>query len=319
MIVGGPEIPNFKSAHNSRPANYCRKFAMDTPYSAEKDDLYYPAKHAVFFPAGRPKSDAALCAELSRLAYCNLETSFGFDKDRIRKVLAQVGFTDCQFFENSKKPDCEGTHCFLALEEDDKAVPKLAVVAFRGTDKDDPTDLAHDFNARPESWKQQRSKVHTGFAEALAEVEADVLAALQAMRCRVFFTGHSLGAAMATLLASLRPPDSLYTFGSPRVGDAAFVATLDHLDNHRYVDCCDIVTRVPPRSFGYEHLGDPYYIDMARHVRFNPPQPDIDKDCSQAEIDYLEHYSWRIGDLPLRPLADHAPVNYVLPVTADTP
>lgn len=295
------------------------EFVMSVPYSAEKDDLYHPAKHAVFFPAGRPKSDAALCAELSRLAYCRLETSFGFDKDRIRKVLARVGFTDCQFFENSVDSDCEGTHCFLALEEDNQRTPKLALVAFRGTDKDDATDLAHDFNAWPESWKQQQSKVHSGFAEALAQVESDVLAALKGVSCRVLFTGHSLGAATATLLASLRTPDSLYTYGSPRVGDSAFVATLKGLDEHRYVDCCDIVTAVPPKSFGYEHLGEPYYINLARQVKFNPPQTDIDNDRTQAEKEYIEKYAWRIGDVPLRPLADHAPVNYVWPVTAATP
>jgi hypothetical protein len=230
-----------------------------------------------------------------------------------------VGFTDCQFFENSAAPDCEGTHCFLALEEDDNHNPKLAVVAFRGTDKDDPTDLAHDFNAWPEEWKQQRGKVHSGFAEALAQVEFNVLAALKSVSCRVLFTGHSLGAATAILLASLRSPDSLYTYGSPRVGDGAFVATLKGLDNHRYVDCCDIVTCVPPKIFGYEHLGDPYYINLAREVKFNPRQADIDEDRILAEKEYIEKYAWRIGDVPLRPLADHAPVNYVWPVTAATP
>jgi hypothetical protein len=52
------------------------EFVMSILYSAEKDDLYYPAKHAVFFPAGRSKSDAALCAELSRQAYCRLEPRY---------------------------------------------------------------------------------------------------------------------------------------------------------------------------------------------------------------------------------------------------
>jgi len=139
---------------------------MSIPHSAEKDDLYDPAKHAVLFPAGRPKSDAALCAELSRLDDCRLETSFGFDQDRIRKVLARVSFTDCQFFKNSVDSDGEGTHCFLALEKDNHRTPKLAFVASRGTDKDDPAELAHDFNPWPESWKQQQSKVHSVFVAA---------------------------------------------------------------------------------------------------------------------------------------------------------
>jgi hypothetical protein len=42
------------------------EFVMSIPYSAKKDDLYGQAQHAVLFPAGRPKSEAALSAELSR-------------------------------------------------------------------------------------------------------------------------------------------------------------------------------------------------------------------------------------------------------------
>jgi hypothetical protein len=81
------------------------EFVMSSPHSAEKDVVYDHAKHAVWFPTGRPTSDAALGAELSRLACIRLETSFGFEQDRIRKVLARVGFTDCQFFENSVDSD----------------------------------------------------------------------------------------------------------------------------------------------------------------------------------------------------------------------
>ena len=81
------------------------ELVMSIPHSAEKDDLYDPAKHAVLFSTGRPKLDAALCAALSRLACGRLETSFGLDQDRIRKVLARVGFGDCKFFENSVDSD----------------------------------------------------------------------------------------------------------------------------------------------------------------------------------------------------------------------
>ena len=142
------------------------EFVMSIPHSAAKDEFYDPAKHAVLFPAGRPQSDAALCTERSRLAYCGLETSFGFDQDRIRKVLARVGFTNRQFFENSADSDGEGTHCFLALEEDNyRSTQSWLSSHFAGTDKDDPTDRARDFNPWPESWKQQQSKVDSGLVE----------------------------------------------------------------------------------------------------------------------------------------------------------
>ena len=131
------------------------EFVMSIPHSAEKDVVYDHAKHAVWFPTGRPISDAALGAELSRLACIPLETSFGFEQDRIRKVLARVGFTDCQFFENSV--DSDGRVLIASLRRPNRttsSTPKLAFVAFRGRDEDDPVDLAHDFNPWPELWKQ---------------------------------------------------------------------------------------------------------------------------------------------------------------------
>jgi hypothetical protein len=290
---------------------------MTIPYSAENDDLYYPAKHAVFFPHGRPRSDAALCVELARLAYTQLETSFAFDRDRIRKVLGRILFTDCKFFETSNEPDGRGSHAFLAIDGNNR----LAVLSFRGTDKDDPSDLADDLDALPQTW-QAGGKVHSGFARALQEVWPGVQAALQECNdYRLLFTGHSLGAAMATLASSLQKPGALYTIGSPRVGDQAFVDKLQALDNHRYVDCSDLVTRLPPEVLGYTHIpGEIYYIDFNRTVqRLYPNDPYIDRDRTIAEENYLKNYSWRIGDVALRPLADHAPINYVLPVTAATP
>jgi hypothetical protein len=290
---------------------------MPVPYSAEKDDLYFPAKHASFFPNGRPRSEAALCVELARLAYCRLDVSFALDRDRIRKVLGRIQFTDCKFFETATLPNGGGSHAFLALDGN----TQLAVLSFRGTDKDDPTDLADDLNALPQPWPPG-GKVHCGFAKALQEVWPEVAAALQPLKnYRFLFTGHSLGAAMATLASSLLKPAALYTIGSPLVGDPAFANVLQGLDNHRYVDCCDLVTRVPPDALGYAHIpGAIQYIDFDRNLRqIYPNDPCIDLDRALAEADYVKNYSWRIGDVAVRSLADHAPVNYVLPVTAATP
>ena len=80
----------------------------------------------------------------------------------------------------------------------------------------------------------------------------------------VLITGHSLGGAAATLFASLlaRSPSvrvTLVTFGSPRVGDAAFarwLASLDNLRHHRVQNELDLVTRVPywmPWPSTYKH------------------------------------------------------------------
>lgn len=52
-------------------------------------------------------------------------------------------------------------------------------------------------------------------------------------------------------------------------------------------------------------------MNLARQVKFNPPPTDIDNRRTQAEKEYIEKYAWKIGDVPLRPLADHTPGHHV--------
>jgi hypothetical protein len=284
-------------------------------YSPRKDDLFYPCKNAVFFPDGAPKSDAALCVELSRLAYCRSETTFAFDQARIKSELGKIGFAAAAFFESQQIKKDGGTHCFVAVSKDQK----LAVVAFRGTDKDDPTDLGDDINALKVAW-ERGGQVHRGFREALAEVRPALENALPGVPGRMLFTGHSLGAALATLLTGMKTPDALYTFGSPLVGDADFIATLSGVKSFRYVDCCDIVARVPPKQLGYMHLGQPYYIAQDRSVTFNPGDDFIKHDRFNAFLEYpFKYEAWKKENVGVRELADHTPVNYVTAVTAATP
>lgn len=274
------------------------------PYSALKDDLYYPCKRAEFFSTGLPNTDAKLCVELARLAYCRSKGSFAFDRDRIRQVVSRVGFADCEFIESQTTPDGRGVHAFVALR------PDLAVVSFRGTDRDDPTDIGDDVNLRLVPWKTA-GLVHCGFSHALDQLLPGVEAALEGIAGKSVITGHSLGAAMAVLLASLHAPSALYTFGCPRVGDADFVATLAAVPHFRYADCCDVVARVPPEALGYSDLGAVRYIDRFGHMNPDPDSGFVVKDRLIAAAEYIEQYAWRSGDVGVRELADHAPVNYV--------
>jgi triacylglycerol lipase len=80
----------------------------------------------------------------------------------------------------------------------------------------------------------------------------------------LWFTGHSLGAALATLaVAKLRyeedkPVYGLYTFGQPRTGDRNFERTFNQDFKpraFRFVNNNDVVPRVPPRELRYSHVG----------------------------------------------------------------
>jgi hypothetical protein len=289
---------------------------MAIPYSASKVDLYFPCQRGEFFPGGLPDSEAAICAEMSRLAYCRTSKSdLAMDPKKLKPVLNDIGFSDPQCFDTQDSPNNRGSHCFLTSH----AGRNLAIVAFRGTDADDPSDLADDVRFLHHDWKP-KGRVFSGFAAALSEVKDGLDKARPGIKGKLLITGHSLGAAMATLLASAwlsdspagtQPPSALYTFGSPRVGDADFVATLANISNTRYVDCCDGVTRVPPQIMGYQHLGDPQYIDRNGKITFNPADEYIHADRLSAVEEYFEKYFWKQGNVGARELADHTPLNYV--------
>ena len=87
--------------------------SLTVAYSASKEDLISPYKGPGFFPAGIPKTEGALCAEMARLAYCRGSSGFAFDRDKVANILSRVGFTKCQFFESVGHLNGGGAHCFL--------------------------------------------------------------------------------------------------------------------------------------------------------------------------------------------------------------
>jgi hypothetical protein len=266
------------------------------PYNARAEALFFPCRNATLFPDGLPASEALLCAEMSRLAYCKAESSPG-EEARVRGILNAIGFTECTFFNK------DGTQGFLARSA------TLGVLAFRGTEATDPRDVITDVRVKLDEWDSGR--VHSGFKEAIGGVWTGVEAALKDCSCPLLFTGHSLGAALATLVASRHRPRSLYTFGSPRVGDAAFAAALQGLDIQRYVDCCDGVPVLPPEAFGYIHAGTLQYADRRGQIATNPSAKEMARDQWRAHVDYVLKHVWRWGNMWNRALADHAPINYV--------
>jgi pimeloyl-ACP methyl ester carboxylesterase len=292
------------------------------PYSPSKSDLFTPFQRGQYFMNNEAQEPSSLCAELSRLAYCRQTSNKSFDTDQIHSVLQRIGFADRAFIESPNAAVEGGTHCFIAAGPTGNPASQVAVVAFRGTDADDPTDIGTDADAILKPW-DQGGHVHTGFAKALETVGTPLGEALGSISLPVLFTGHSLGAALATLAASrYRATLSnifLYTYGSPLVGDAGFVATLNNVPAFRFRDCCDVVTRVPPEALGYRHVGPPHYIDRNGIISIDPSTRSIAEDRIAAEIEYTAEYAWKPGNVGVRDLADHAPINYVWAVSAAKP
>eukprot|EP00928_Gymnodinium_smaydae_P036252 TRINITY_DN25356_c0_g1_i1.p1 TRINITY_DN25356_c0_g1~~TRINITY_DN25356_c0_g1_i1.p1 ORF type:complete len:394 (-),score=73.49 TRINITY_DN25356_c0_g1_i1:344-1525(-) len=157
----------------------------------------------------------------------------------------------------------------------------LCMVAFRGSVN--KANWEADFEAwlvdwPPAAWGGKRCygcKVHRGFADAYAELRQQMAEAVTALGCkRLAFTGHSLGASVTTLAAL----DSrlhgyavakMYTFGSPHVGNTAFVRTFAEMA---------ALQRVDPPSWRIVHFHDPIprlrspfqdYQQVPREVYYN--------------------------------------------------
>ncbi|HEV8239575.1 MAG TPA: lipase family protein [Thermoanaerobaculia bacterium] len=260
------------------------------PYDDSPTSLFHPERATDFFQHGPVRTDDALCAEMARLAYVR-------DAAALRGFLQRAGFSLVDML------DVEGSQAFIA---DDAS---RRVISFRGTQPDDPKDIFVDARFLLVSW-ERGGRAHEGWIAGLRPLRGRIDEHAQTP-LRLLLTGHSLGAALATLTASLHPPHGLHTFGSPLVGDEELGRTLDGVTHHRYVDCCDLVTRLPPAAFAYRHTGERRFLDREGTLRPAATDDDIRRECRGARTRYLLKLPFLRGKVATRDLADHAPVNYV--------
>ncbi len=248
----------------------------------DRNPLPFVADSEVFNPV-----NAWWLSELSRLIYHQDHTE-GVASSRSRNdFLDGVGLIERKFFVT---PTIQ-----CALVESKKTVKEpFSVIVFRGT----TGHLANwrinlDFTLSP--WPAGGS-VHRGFKSILKTCWEPIDDALQKVAKPLFFTGHSLGGALAVLAASLRSPMGVYTFGAPRCGNAAFARTVSHIPIFNVINPNDIVTELPPsgRRSRFIHAGT---------IIKNENRP----------------ISYRVFSQAPAFLADHAPLNYTaqLPVAFD--
>lgn len=106
--------------------------------------------------------------------------------------------------------------------------------------------------------------VHEGYYQALWQVLAAVRRELKGTR-GIILTGHSMGAALATLAAMLLEAERVYAFACPRLGNRAFADGFSRdIRVTRYVNRCDVLARMP---FSGEVQGsDPLIREAYWHV-----------------------------------------------------
>ncbi len=273
-------------------------------YNYSRKALYHPEEKPVFVGynpdltfeidnTGFSAVNAWWLSNASQLAY--------FDEQQIRPELEKVNLELKTFI------DSNSTQGFLATG------PGFAILSFRGTEVDKMEDLFADINISLHPLTDT-TNVHKGFWDALDDVWLKIepiLSELEKDGVPVWYTGHSLGAALATLAAIRRPPASLYTFGSPMVGDDGLESQTQDIEIYRFVNCCDVVTLLPSKIFNYHHVGVQYFLTANGQIIIEPTSWQVIKQKSSGILKYAAKIPWlRWGMLNLRSLADHAIINY---------
>lgn len=229
-------------------------FSLAKEYLNAANDMLCPP----IYRAAYSDRMAWIMASMAELAYMQFEN----DPEKRTLFLARLesgGFKLIKTF-NSKETD---TQAFLAECED------YAVLAFRGTEVKKIKDVKTDIAASKMSLLQ--GYVHKGFLNAYKSVADDIKKSLLGIRGKpLYITGHSLGAALATVATQNLEHDHLYprfreiiaacyTFGSPRVGNSHYEQEFKS-PIYRVVNTTDVVTTIPLLAMGYMHIGDVRYL-----------------------------------------------------------
>jgi triacylglycerol lipase len=162
--------------------------------------------------------------------------------------------------------DREGAQAYIFGSDTD------LIVACRGTEPNDWNDVKADVNALMVV-AETVGRVHRGFKQEVDDLWPQLEEIIAHDKRTLWFTGHSLGGAMATISAGRcflahipAMPKGVYTFGAPRVGTKRYINNVD-VDLTRWVNNNDIVPRVPPTWMGYRHTGQRIYINTYGKVR----------------------------------------------------
>jgi triacylglycerol lipase len=239
-------------------------------------NLFRPDSTFPYFKILRDRPFQPLQSEFSRVnatwaAHASM-LIYNPDEDLLERSLESAGFSNFERILSPEGSRCD-TNSFMARAQG------WTLVCFRGTSflgdqglgcfKDLFTDLKFLGTAFDTG-----GQVHRGFLEALNDVwlpMGDIL--MKVIRDhpghRVWLTGHSMGAALATLaaarLARETGPDfgGVYTFGSPRAGDEVFTHGINWPVS-RVVHAEDVITQLPMKPLmkknPYDHAGQ--YIGL---------------------------------------------------------
>ena len=212
---------------------------------------------------------AWIMATLSRLAYEPFDTDE--DREALEKEL-EAGRFSLVWTVNVVQGKSVDTQAILVNQPGE-----MSALAFRGTEfKGDRgekgfslSDLRSDLDAvfvKPEGAADDDGNLSRGFLRAFEAAWDDIEKGIKKLQAEgltepLYITGHSLGAALATIAArelegrlkkvySELTVAACYTFCSPRVGDGKWVKGIK-VPVYRVVNGCDGVPLIPFSDFVY--------------------------------------------------------------------
>ncbi|MFJ9081872.1 lipase family protein [Streptomyces sp. NPDC102340] len=232
------------------------------------------------------------------------------DAETVAMMATRLGLerNRCRVFEQRVDALYIASAAYLIQDED----RRIAILCYRGTQPEDIISILTDADVRPETLAVDLDgaeyAVHAGFYRNMRSTRYLILQALErAVRGEsidpdekgtrgpgleaLYITGHSLGAAMAALMAVTlvhepryahiaRCLRAVYTFGQPMIGGPdlaqACADTVDSNGTHllrdrllRYIYDRDVVPALPPRPVGP-------YAPFGREFHFRRPRRAVD-------------------------------------------
>jgi lipase (class 3) len=224
-------------------------------------------------------------------------------------VMKTIYSNDLATDVSPNRPALEGFKT-MGIVAQNAADPSDVFIAIRGTEG--VWEWVQDFKFLPRPFPnvQGSGLTEDGFTDMYlsfsmtpgpsATFMQDVSALIPA-GANVTISGHSLGSALATLLAldmavNTKYPVKLYTLASPRVGDLSFHNLFEHVvpDAFRVANRLDIVPKTPPPLF-YFHVGDETELVPPSTLKF-------DLGCEHSILSYFNMLGALIGTQANHPI-----------------
>ncbi|MFT5469796.1 MAG: 5'-nucleotidase [Verrucomicrobiales bacterium] len=263
---------------------------------------------------GYTDGNAWWLAELSRIVYTRAKAEiFWLGEDPTRaQFLEKIGIEQLASFYSA------GTHAGVFRLNRTTTGKSCIAVCFRGTKN--LLQWILNLSVLGEPWDLEQpegAKVHQGFRYIFNKLWPALREAIPNDDEPIFYTGHSLGGALATYAAAELPPQAVFSFGSPRAGNQEFADSLVEIPHHRIVYHHDIVTTIPLTTgkrtgLVYKHSGRLHHLteDHRLIIEDNDEPSGAESWIPESPARFLREAIEESGTRPPQPLLDHSISNY---------